>query len=86
VTLGAAERSGPEARTIRPANGPPLGVLTTISTRVYPSKLVQVIGEHLVTGPDLPYIFQGVRSIETPAVESKSIYLMFLSFCPRSRE
>jgi hypothetical protein len=31
-----------------------------------------------------PYIFEGVQKIETTTIEPKSIYLLFLYFCPWS--
>jgi hypothetical protein len=63
VALGTVERSSPEDRTVRPADGTPLGTDSPrldqirhnypFSARVYPSKLVVAVGRHLGTGPDL---------------------------------
>jgi hypothetical protein len=56
--------------------------LKFLSPRVFiPPNLVGAIGECLVTGPDLsPYIFEGIRPIKEPTIEStiKLSYILYL--------
>jgi hypothetical protein len=73
VALGTAGRSGSMAKYSSSAarqSGPRTvcdkirsGVINPFFARVYPSKLVDPVGERLVMGPDLPYIYEGVRLI-----------------------
>jgi hypothetical protein len=57
VVLDTTGRSGPEDRT-------------PISSRVYPSNLAGAVGGCLGIGLDTPYIFERIRPIEQPTIES----------------
>jgi hypothetical protein len=56
-----------------------------MSTHVYPSKIMGVVGGRLEMCLDLLlYLFEGVRPIETPTIESNQYIFCSFTFCPRS--
>jgi hypothetical protein len=50
-----------------------------------PSNHVEFISYRLGTGPDLPYIYEGVRSIENPRTHSNRTNYFLYHSCSKSR-